>query len=428
MTDLLSKYKGTTIDNLPTPCFVINEKKFKSNCRNMLNSIHKLEDNVGKHISFRAHVKTHKTAQGTFKQLGHGVASSKGSNSILVSTIKEAKGILDYQEVMNLDYVKDIAFSLPACVPSYIRELSHLSKRVNYLRVFVDNIEHLENLRRFGPPSSNSKWSIFVKIDMGTHRAGIPTDNKDFLNLLKRLFSPDIQKIANCYGFYAHCGHSYSARSVKEAANFLKEEIVAVNTAAKIALSIEPGLEPSGLVLSVGATPTSNSLQILEDGALIEYIKEELISALEIHCGNYCLYDLQQVSTKCVELDDIAGTVLGTVVSSYESRMEILTDTGVMSLTRETSAYKGFGLCRDLSSIMQDTRPNIEWYVDRVSQEHGILKKYDAKGEQQELLPLGSKVAILPQHACIVMGQFDFYFILDEQNQVVDVWTPFQKW
>ena len=65
--------------------------------------------------------------------------------------------------------------------------------------------------------------------------------------------------------------------------------------------------------------------------------------------------------------------------------------------------------------------------MDRLSQEHGILKPH-AEVNCPNLLKLGSKVTILPQHACITMAQFSYYFIVNKKGTVVDVWTPFQKW
>lgn len=77
--------------------------------------------------------------------------------------------------------------------------------------------------------------------------------------------------------------------------------------------------------------------------------------------------------------------------------------------------------------VLED-KYTINWYIDRISQEHGILKPYNSKDVNITSLPIGSKVAIIPQHACIAMGQFPYYFVLDNNNNVVDVWYPYQKW
>ncbi|SMN18501.1 similar to Saccharomyces cerevisiae YGL196W DSD1 D-serine dehydratase (aka D-serine ammonia-lyase) [Maudiozyma saulgeensis] len=436
MTDLLSTYRGYGVEELPTPSFLIVEDKFDKNCRHMLERVKELERETKVPIKFRAHIKTHKTAKGTLKQLGVGLIENP-KDSIVVSTIKEATELLNYQDKIGKQYVKDICFGLPACVPGIIDQLNTLSGRVQNLRIFVDNVEHLDNLVKFGRSTNDKKWSIFVKVDMGTHRAGLPTESEDFLELLKKLITPEVAEVADLYGFYAHAGHSYNVTNILDAHELLLYEIKAVNEAAKMFTRLNPKANARNLTLSVGATPTSNSLRVRDDLEINEYIKDKLVGTLEIHCGNYCLYDLQQLSTNCINDFECSGYVLGTILSSYKERHEMLTNTGVMVLTRESSKFNGNGLCVPINSILKDESYKIEWYVDRISQEHGILRQHADKDEREHpkdaaplnpLLKLGQKIAIIPQHACIVMGQFPHYFVLDKDNKVSDVWTPFQKW
>jgi len=428
MSDVLSQYKGCSVRDLPTPNFVINEEKFDKNCTTMLNNVEKLSQECGVPIKFRAHVKTHKTAKGTLKQLGHGLPLAKRTTrAILVSTLKEAEELLNYQDRQCSDYIDDITYSLPCCVPEFIPLLSNLSRRVNNFQVFVDNIEHLENLKNFGRPASGKKWSVFIKVDMGTKRAGLAFDSPEFLSLLKKLTSSEIKEVIEPYGFYAHAGHSYSSTSINDTQNLLMEEVKAVNSAAKVLCSVDPQFDPSKLTLSVGATPTSNSLKLDNKSTLVKFVTTQLVSTLEIHCGNYCMYDLQQVATGCVQDHELSGFVLGTVLSSYPSRGELLSNTGVMCLTREASSIKGFGICADLEHLLKSEGFSREWYVARVSQEHGILRPIRNWNETTPL-KLGSKIAVLPQHACITMGQFPYYFVVNSQGIVNDVWLPFQKW
>ncbi|CAB4252415.1 similar to Saccharomyces cerevisiae YGL196W DSD1 D-serine dehydratase (aka D-serine ammonia- lyase) [Maudiozyma barnettii] len=436
MSDLLSTYGGYDVKRLPTPCFLIVETKFDKNCRHMLERVNELERETNVPIKFRAHIKTHKTAKGTLKQLGVGLIETP-KDSIVVSTIKEATELLNYQDKICKQYVKDICFGLPACVPEIIDQLNTLSGRVQNLRIFVDSVEHLDNLVKFGRSANDRKWSIFIKVDMGTQRAGLPTESAEFLELLKKLITPEVAEVADLYGFYAHAGHSYNVTNILDAHDLLLQEIKAVNEAAKMVRKLNPKINAIDLTLSVGATPTSNSLRIRDELEINEYIRDTLVGTLEIHCGNYCVYDLQQLSTNCINDFECSGYVLGTVLSSYKERHEMLTNAGVMALTRESSKFKGNGLCIHTDTILKDESYKIDWFIDRISQEHGILKQYHGQEDQEfpnkktplkPLLNLGEKIAILPQHACITMGQFPHYFVLDNDNKVSDVWIPFQKW
>lgn len=435
MSDLLSTYQGYSVEQLPTPSFVIVEDKFEKNCKHMLERVEELQRETNSTVKFRAHIKTHKTIKGTLKQLGHGIVDIPRS-AIVVSTIKEANEVLNYQDKVGRQYVNDICFGLPACVPGKIEQLNVLSGRVQHLRIFVDNVEHLNNLVKFGRAVGDKKWSLFVKVDMGTHRAGLATDSADLVDLLKKLITPEVSEVAELYGFYAHAGHSYDVTNILDAHKLLLEEIKASNEAAKLYGRMNPMVNAKNLTLSVGATPTSNSLRIRDDLQVNEYIKDKLVGTLEIHCGNYCLYDLQQRSTGCINDFECSGYVIGTVLSSYKERNEMLTDTGVMALTRETSKFKGSGLCITTDDMFKNESYKVDWYVDRISQEHGIVKQYieETEGEVHkkpatlDLLKLAQKIAIVPQHACIAMGQFPHYFVLDKNQKVSDVWVPFQKW
>lgn len=428
MSEILSMYHGTNVSNLPTPSFVIKQDKFEENCKIMFDNVEQLSQITGKQIKFRPHVKTHKTAKGSFKQLGHGLIS-KPYDSILISTIKEAQGLLDYQTQSGKSYIKDVAFSLPACIPEYLIQLRDLSKRVEHLRIFVDHPTHLDNLVKFGKPTNDRKWSVFLKIDMGTHRAGVVTGSEDFHTMVQRLTSdPAVTECVEFYGIYAHAGHSYGSGNILEAHQLLLNEIKAVNDTAKRVQEVVSGFNVSKLILSVGATPTTNSLRIRDEPQLIDLVQNKLVATLEIHCGNYCLYDLQQVSTGCVSINEVSGYILGSIVSSYKDRRELLTNTGVMATARELSKIEGRGLCISLDKLSAKESYDVKWYLDRVSQEHGIMKPYGEKNNDTELLPIGSKFAVIPQHACIAMGQFPYYFVLDNNDNVLDVWIPYQKW
>ncbi|KAH3901618.1 related to D-serine dehydratase [Saccharomycodes ludwigii] len=428
---LLSKYKSLTIDELPTPSFVINYPQFANNCNKMISSIKNLQSLNICPVAFRPHVKTHKTVEGTLLQLG--VANGKDqkqkgfTDRVLISTLAEGLGLVS-NETAN-KYINDICYTLPITFNDsfFMETLNSLrSKKKNHFHIFIDHVNQLEKLIEYASSAADgidSKFSVFIKIDVGTHRAGIPPDSSSYHEILNKLYTEKCSKYIDLYGFYAHAGHSYHVDTLAKAHSVLIDEIEQVIKAAE---NVKNNNKP--LVLSVGATPTINSLY--KDDSIVKLLTKikELDCVLELHCGNYCMLDLQQVSTGCVKLNDLAGYVLGTVVSSYgEQRNEVLTNTGVLSLTRETSdKFPGFGLGFD-SSVVDYENNTDSWTVDRLSQEHGILKK--TKGNTNKaLLEIGTRVKIFPQHSCITMNQFPYYFVVDENNRVVDIWEPLKGW
>lgn len=403
--ELLKAYGGKSVQDLPTPSILIDETVFTRNCSRMLENAKELN------VDFRPHVKTHKTLEGTLLQLGE--ASNHKTNKIVVSTLAEAWGL---KPLIEEGKIKDVLFSLPV-VQSRLEELAELSENVENLRLMLDNVEQLDILKNFRVKRGEmKKWSIFIKINMGTDRAGLINDTIELQKTLEYALSGEIKKHVQIYGFYCHAGHSYKSKSIEEAKSFLVEEITHANKAAKMAISIDPSLR---LQLSVGATPTAHSSANFKN--LLDGI--DIVGQVELHAGNYPCCDLQQVSTNCIGQEDVSLKLLAEVVSSYPKRGstlpgEQLINAGVIALAREPGPMKGFGKVIS-PELYQD------WIVGRLSQEHGIL---EPTREGVNFIPLGTKIEIVPQHSCITAASHTWYFIIDKNNKVKDIWIPLQGW
>lgn len=402
-TDLLNSFKGKNLSELPTPSLIVDRSIFKKNCEKMLLNAERLQ------ADFRAHVKTHKTLEGTLLQLGSG---ERKTNKIVVSTLIEAWGLLP---LIEQGIITDVLFSLPV-VKSQLSELAALSERLPSLRLMVDNKEQLEVLAEFASTlKSSNKWSIFIKINMGTDRAGF-TDDSTLTETLQSLSKSPLKETISLYGFYCHAGHSYQSSTEDQAKSFLLEEINSGNAACKKALEIDSTLK---LQLSVGATPTAHASEILDISSV-----GKLYGNLELHAGNYPFCDLQQMSTNCIGLDQVSCKVLAEVVSTYPGRGakppgEQLVNAGVIALAREFGPLPGHG--RVFSPKGYEN-----WIVGRLSQEHGILTPLEER--ETPMIPLGTKVEIVPQHSCITAASYPWYYIVDGGNTVVDVWVPWRGW
>lgn len=406
--ELLSYYKGKRIAELPTPSFVIDRKKFKTNCEKMLKNLQNLN------ADFRAHIKTHKCIEGTILQLGENNYTDK----LVVSTLKEAWEIVPLAEK---GLVNDVLFSLPV-VESRLAELVELSKKIKHLRLMLDNQQQLDILSEYSKKHNlNEKWSIFIKINMGTDRAGLINDSEFLQSTLLRAI--ELKSTIEIYGFYCHAGHSYKSDSEDVAKGFLLDEIVNVNKAARAAYAIDPTL--TNLQLSVGATPTAHSSHILSLNELENKIGGPLSGKLEVHAGNYPCLDLQQVSTGCVSLEDVSCHLIADVLSIYPGRGEKgpgeqLINAGVIALAREFGPLSGHGR-------VVEPKGYENWIVGRLSQEHGILVPLEGE-VPTEFIPIGTRVSIIPQHSCITAASFPWYFVVEGGDTVVDIWVPARGW
>ena len=112
------------------------------------------------------------------------------------------------------------------------------------------------------------------------------------------------------------------------------------------------------------------------------------------------------------------------VCSVYPERNEALLNAGVIALSREASAYPGFG----------NVVGKPDWAVLRVSQEHGIIGVVEAGASKDNAKPVsdefrvGQKVMLYCQHSCITAAAFYAYFVVDSDDVVRETWIPWKGW
>ncbi|RSL65265.1 hypothetical protein CEP54_004326 [Fusarium duplospermum] len=378
-------YIGKPISELPTPSLVINLPVLKQN----IDTLHRDVEKLG--IGFRPHVKTLKSLEVTRMMLAGGKY-----RGIVASTIPEIKGALPLVKEGILD---ECLYGLPV-YPSVLPRLIELRKSLRII-LMVDNEQQIALLEQ--SESSKQPWDIFVKLDVGSHRAGVETNSKALHNLVERA---EKSSAVSIYGFYCHAGHSYAGRSRNEAEETLNIEVSSVLSAAKLLPS------DRNIVISVGSTPTAHVVESLK-ASMPTNIK------LELHAGNFPSNDLQQVSTGLVTEAQQAVLVAAEVCSVYPERNEALVNAGVIALSREASAFTGFGRV-----VGKQT-----WGVVRLSQEHGILGTISEEGRKvEDDFEVGQRVELWCNHACITAAAFYVYYVVDGEGIVREAWIPWKGW
>ncbi|GKT56672.1 alanine racemase [Colletotrichum tofieldiae] len=370
---------GSKALDLPSPSLVLSLPVIKKN----IERLHQDVEKAG--VTLRPHVKTLKSLEVTRLMLGNGKFKKT-----VASTLSEIRGLLPLAE--------------EGAVPF----LSDLRKSVKIL-LMIDHdkqISLLEEFAKKNPEASPVAWDIYIKLDVGTKRAGLPLGGERLQKLIQRV---NESSAVSLYGFYCHAGHSYGCRSQEEAESVLTEEINGVLSAAKLIVGDQK------LTLSVGATPTAHVV-----GSLKTTIPENV--TLELHAGNFPTNDLQQVATGLVGPEDQAVRVLAEVCSVYPERNEALINAGTIALSKETGPFPGFG------SVVG--KPG--WAVVRTSQEHGIVGEVqNSEPERRDVeanFEVGDKIFLNIQHACITAASFYVYYIVDENDVVRDTWVPWKGW
>ncbi|WVR06754.1 hypothetical protein IAU60_003789 [Kwoniella sp. DSM 27419] len=400
---LRAEFVGKHISTLRTPAIILDRKKFRANCELMAQSCQ------DQGLTFRAHVKTHKTAEGLRYQLEAG----QGSSAVVCSTLIECWQICR-AGLVESGLVKDMLYGLP-CSLDKMDDLVLLSAELErhgaILRLMIDHPGQLAALGRH-PSQSGQPWSIFIKVDGGGVRAGLPAKSPAMRELISTAISMNHIDI---FGFYSHFGQSYASSGPEEAADYLAGEVACVSTAAQIALDL--GAKPSGpYVLSVGATPTAHVVEAIKSS--------DLPGVIELHAGNYCCLDLQQYATKLVPLSRVSTSVLTHVISSYPHRHEAMCDAAALAMARDAGPIAGYGRV-----VWPESARG--WDLGRMSQEHGTLVRVPPEGSDDPAreLELGELLRIVGQHSCVTLAAHPWYYCVDDGGDIVqDVWVPWKGW
>ncbi|KAL4814924.1 putative serine dehydratase domain-containing protein [Aspergillus spinulosporus] len=394
--DAYDSYIGKPVTDLPTPALVLSKPTIERNIKQLLQDV----DRLG--IAFRPHVKTLKSLEVTRMMLGNGQ-----HRRIVASTLPEIEGAIPLAKEGVLD---ECLYSMPI-YPTVLPRLLGISKSLRIL-LMIDSEQHIDVLEKFS--GSTAPWPVFIKIDVGTRRAGIVNSSSALPNLVKRV---EESSAVELYGFYCHAGHSYACRTEESAVAVLKDEVEGVVSASK---HLRNGRK---VVVSIGSTPTAHVVRELR-----EVLPEGL--ELELHAGNYPCNDLQQVSTGLVPHTAQSVRVLAEVCSVYPERNEALINAGTIALSKETSEFPGYGRVTE--------RP--QWAVLRTSQEHGILGLSPAPAlsllgvnevrdeKAMDVFKVGDKVLLYCQHACITAAAHPVYYVVDEQDVVREAWVPWKGW
>lgn len=437
---LNSTYLNLDIRQLPTPAAIIDIGKVKKSCKLMLDAVEQLE------LSFRAHVKTHKTSELAKLQVGEDCKDVR----LVVSTVAEAEHLVPLLKTyIQKGAAVNIVYGIPVG-PSQVSRLAAVAQELGSgsITFMIDNPAQFPCLEQFKTLTGFAAC-VFLKTDSGYHRAGLEPLSAEMVELVNQISRLEADGVIQLLGFYSHNSLSYQGGSPDDAMGMLKKEIDVCREASQHLKTPRS----KSLIVSVGASPTALSIQnILTSGGsqstsaqalrdTLELTKSNF--ELEIHAGVYPLFDMQQVSASSRNFqydphEDIAVTVLAEVCSLYPHRTdeaEALISAGSLALAREPcKGYPGWGVVSPWG--MPDSyhiSPEQRIIVSRISQEHGILA-YEKKHSDSKALPVeyGHKLRIWPNHACITLAMYGYYFIVDstspKPDQVIDVWCRWRGW
>ncbi|MCJ8348781.1 DSD1 family PLP-dependent enzyme [Moritella sp.] len=382
----------TSLAKIDTPFLLVDKAKFDTN-------VAFLRATLAPHnVILRPHLKTVKSIAGA-KHILEGFDSPA-----TVSTVKEAEAFAD-AGYSNLIYAVGI-------VPQKLPRIQALLNNGINISILLDSVAQAKAVAAFCQ-TQNIKIPTLLEVDCDGHRGGIQPDDTRLVEIARILH----QGGAELRGVLTHAGESYDCIS--------KAALVAAaegeRSAAVVAATqlIESGLPCP--VVSVGSTPTA-------------HFAENLDGVTEVRAGVYTFFDLVMAGIGVCKPDDIALSVVTSVIGHNEEKDWLFIDAGWMSLSQDRGTQSqrqdcGYGLvCDNDGNIISGLQ------VIGVNQEHGIIaavsNDIDGAIDSGKLMDIavGTQLRILPNHACATAAMHAGYYVADPAQIELDYWQRIQGW
>lgn len=362
-----------TLDDLMTPCLVLDLGILKRNLARM-------QAAVARHpgLTLRPHLKTAKSRDVA-------ALAAPGFGPITVSTLAEARYFAEggwRDQILAAGITPQKLAAVAAIGPG--------------TKVITDDVDAARAIAAAGIPA-------LVEVDIGEGRGGVAPESEELLAIARAL-GPALR------GVLSHSGHSYNGRSIAEMAAVAEQERAGITLAAR-------RLREAGLrcdLVSLGSSPTALHARRMD-------------GVTEVRAGVYMFGDLFQAQLATHGMDDIAVTVLTSVIGRKPARNAVLVDAGGLALSKDRSTAAapldcGFGLVRDLDG--QATLGAA--LVTRTHQEHGEVTAPSPL--PFAALPIGARLRVLPNHTCMTAAAHDRYYVVDGSRAVVAVWPRINGW
>ena len=353
---------------LTRPTVVIDESRARANLARMAAKAR------ASGVFFRPHFKTHQSVE-----IGRWFAD-EGVTRITVSSLVMAErfAAAGWNDIT-------LAFLLNPLELPRLRELAgSLKDRGGSLGVTLDSLA----AARLLAGSRDLPCRVWIKVDTGYGRTGVPWDRTDRLTDIIRELGPEHAPT----GLLTHAGNTYGARGSEQVSALGRESVRRMN-AARAALGSAGG--PGDLLLSIGDTPFCS-------------IADRFEGVDEIRPGNFVFNDLMQLNIGSCGPGGLAVAVACPVVGIYPERGRIVIHGGAVHLSKEILDSPGgrplYGL---LGDVAIGGEPGLGRVLDQapvvsLSQEHGVIEV--ASGEFSAVavdLEIGDLVLIWPVHSCL---------------------------
>ncbi|KAA0954720.1 alanine racemase [Pseudomonas sp. ANT_H12B] len=375
----------SALTHIETPALLLDRDRLDANIDRMRNKL------AAFNVVLRPHVKTNKSLEVTERLF------AGGRGPITVSTLREADFFFEAG-------FTDILYGVGIAPNKFAHAAALISKGAQ-LKLVLDNLDTARLLAEFAQTSGHI-FEVLLEIDCDGHRSGLGPQSPLLVEIAQLLSANGVR----VSGLMTHAGKSYDSQSIAEIEACARQERAAIIDASQ--MLTRAGFNLS--IISVGSTPTA-------------LFTENLSGVTEVRAGVFAFFDLVMAGLGVCQVQDIAVSVLTTVIGHQIEKGWIITDAGWMALSRDRGTAKqavdqGYGVVCDAVG-----QPIGDLIVSATNQEHGIISSRAGKLEASSLLPLGTLLRILPNHACATSAQHAGYQVLSEERSV-GYWPRIAGW
>lgn len=374
-------------DGLDTPRLILDAARLDRNAERMRARCVELG------VTLRPHLKTAKSVDVAR------VAAGGDQGPITVSTLAEA-------EYFAAAGWRDILYST-AIAPTKLARADRIQRETGARLLFVVDDRDAAILIGQAAAALDARFGALIEVDCGEHRSGVEPASPALLAIAGAIAAAG--PYLELTGILSHAGHSYAFAEPEPVRALAEvERLAAVSSADYLR---ERG-HPCPIV-SIGSTPT-----VLFAG--------HLEGVTEVRAGIYLFHDLAQLSRGVCERQDIAVSVLATVIGHQRNGPSLILDAGALALSKDVGANRfmpeaGYGLVCDAVTL----EPCGPLAVTVVHQEHGNVPVPDDSWFDR--FPIGSLVRILPNHACLTCAAYASYDVL-KGGEIIAQWPRTGGW
>jgi D-serine deaminase-like pyridoxal phosphate-dependent protein len=387
MQDLTPLAFIMSLQDIATPAAIVDEARLARNLERMQERMNALG------VKFRPHVKTAKCIEIAARQ------RALGAYAITVSTLKEA------EEFFAAGF-HDILYAV-AIAPAKLSAVAALMRSGCDLKILVDSVEAARAIAELAR-TQGTRFKVLIEIDTDGHRSGVKPEEARLIEIGRTLVGGG----AELCGVMTHAGSSYDCSTPAQLAAIAQQE-------RDLCVRAAQRLSDAGLpcpIVSVGSTPTALSVG-------------DLTGVTEVRAGVYVFFDLFMAGVGVCRIDDIALSVLTTVIGHQPDKGWTIVDAGWMAMSRDRGTQsqaidQGYGLVCSVAGT-----PLAEYIMTGANQEHGIVARRDQAPDADiaRRFPIGTQLRILPNHACATGAQYPEYRVCRSDGSI-ERWPRFSGW